>query len=269
MSEVTFKITGLSLCKPDFATARGLEVLFIHPTASPEEKHALTVTIKTIPRATSTQPIIETIRILGKTKFSVLLENTVPVTPNGLISFDRTVNFDSFYGRPLSLIKPPYIETSYLSIPQAQPFTANEDYLTYTVIKYTGASSSQVGAGQRVGKKVGVKFRINDAVQGGSEAGRLILRFEGSISIFDKSLPYDAAADYEIEFDNRDVVSEPSDKNDYRLYYNVLDGRDATGKKFTIIFQKEGERADEQACNASQGGGACDFLSFFEDGTCG
>jgi hypothetical protein len=266
MSEVTIKITGLSLCKPNFSTARGLEVLFIHPQASPEEKHALLVTIKTIPRADPTRSVIERIPVTGKTKFSILLENTFPISPEGLPNFSNIVNFDSYYGRALPLIKPHYLETNYLSIPHAQPFAEN-DHITYTIHKYNGTTSELVNERQTVGKKIGVKFRIKDATQSG-KAGRLILRLEGSISTYDKELVFDAQSNYEIEFDNRDVENEPTDKNDYRLYYHLLDGRDSQGRKFTIIFQEEGHSSDQQSCNAGQGGGGCDFLSFFNNGNC-
>lgn len=266
MSKVLFTITGLSLCKPDYS--RMLEVLFIHPMKTPLDKHRLSVTIRKGLAGSSQKPVIANLVFDGKTRFSVTLDNTVPVPSTGLPDFNEIVNFDSYYDRSLPLFKNPNLEISYLSIPQAQPFTAMHDSRMYEVFKYSKAGKiphPQHPAPRRVGKKVGANFQINDAIPGGSPAGSLTLKIEN----IDLKLPFTAGMDYEVEFDNRrDHIHHTHGRNDYQFFYEVLEGVDAGGNKLTILFENH-EKVDQQACNASSGGGGCrDFNCYFDRGEC-
>jgi hypothetical protein len=262
MSEVKITITGLSLCKPNFSTERGLEVLFIHPLKLIEDKHTLILTIKKgLHNSTGQKPVINTINLVGKNKISLIFENTDPSPSTGLPNFNDKVDFDFYYGRPLSLYKSPYTETSYLSIPGAQPFIAQyNDPNTFTISEFSSAGPIPISVKQRVAKSVGTKFEIRDA-------GNLTIKIEGALST-DIRLPFEAGMDYEIEFDNRDVHHEDIDKNDYQLYYEILDGQDAAGRRFILVFQKDNEETDQQACNVAKGGGGCDFLRFYNTGNC-
>jgi hypothetical protein len=268
MSEVAFFITGLSLCKPQVSADRGLEVLFIHPLTSTEEKHTLIVTIRKGPPEMREKPIIRRWSFERKTKFSVVLDNTVALPSDGLPSFNDLVNFDSYYDRSLRLSYNHNVEVSYLSIPHTQPFTALHDDDLYDVFEVSSSTESRpIPPPLRVGKTMGTTFRINDAVPGGNPAGSLTLRAQGATRTEEK-LEFEAGMAYEIEFDNHDVFHQPSEKNDYHLYYHVLDGRNSDGRKLTIILDKHPIVTDQQACNISKGGGDCDFLRFFETGTC-
>jgi hypothetical protein len=147
MSTVNLVIAGLALCNK---TNTGAESLFFHPSS-----HSLVMRIKTNGKET------EKISLGTQNTIQVTLNNAIPFTPSGALSFNLIVDFDTLHGSSLCIAAPPIWDLTYWSVPAASLYTFEEDPNIYELWEKVGAVRTLKKNDLKVGMKAGMSYQIS------------------------------------------------------------------------------------------------------------